>query len=133
MADSLPQFVRRRAKNACEYCQVAQEHMPTTHELDHIIAVKHRGPSVAGNLALACFACSRHKSCNLSGVDPKSGQIVRLFHPRRHKWSTHFVWDGPILVGRTAIGRTTIEVLEINLQYRVAFRQLLIDEGVFPP
>jgi hypothetical protein len=28
---------------------------------------------------------------------------------------------------------TTIAVLEINLDYRVAFRQGLIDEDVFPP
>jgi hypothetical protein len=39
----------------------------------------------------------------------------------------------PALVGLTPVGRTTIAVLEINLDYRVAFRQGLIDEGVFPP
>ena len=57
----------------------------------------------------------------------------RLFHPRVHKWSAHFRWDGPMLVGRTDIGRTTVEVLEINLPHRVAMREALIDEGVFPP
>jgi hypothetical protein len=45
--------------------------------------------------------------------------------------ATHFRWDGSVLAGRTDIGRTTIEVLEINLPHRVAFRQTLIDEGVF--
>ena len=56
-----------------------------------------------------------------------------MFNPRRHSWHRHFHWDGPLLVGRTAIGRATILVLEINLDYRVDLRQELIDEGVFPP
>jgi hypothetical protein len=56
-----------------------------------------------------------------------------LFNPRRHKWARHFRWDGPVLVGLTPIGRATVVVLEINLDYRVAFRQRLIEEGVFPP
>jgi HNH endonuclease len=103
------------------------------HELDHVIAVKRRGPTIAGNLAWACYDCSKHKSCNISGIDPRTGKITRLFHPRLHKWTTHFRWDGPILVGRTDIGRATVEVLEVNLPHRLAVRQTLIDEGVFPP
>lgn len=132
MADSLRQFVKARAHDVCEYCRLPQQQTPLTHELDHIIAVKHRGSSTENNLAWACFACGRHKSCNIAGIDPKGGAIVRLFHPRRHKWAAHFRWDGPNLVGRTEIGRATIEVLEINLPHYVAFRQSLIDEGNFP-
>ena len=49
------------------------------------------------------------------------------------KWSRHFRWDGPILVGRTAVGRTTIEVLKINDEAYVQTRAALITEGVFPP
>jgi hypothetical protein len=56
-----------------------------------------------------------------------------IFNPRRHNWRHHFRWQGPVLVGRTPIGRATVIVLEINLPYRVALRQSLIDEGVFPP
>jgi hypothetical protein len=48
-------------------------------------------------------------------------------------WHRHFRWDGPLLIGRTAIGRTTIHVLSINLDIRVAQRQLLIEIGEFPP
>jgi hypothetical protein len=101
--------------------------------MDHVIAIKHRGRTIASNLAAACFACNQFKSSNIAGIDPKTGAIVRLFHPRRHKWSAHFRWAGPVLVGRTAIGRTTIEVLEINLSHRMAFRQALMDETGFPP
>jgi hypothetical protein len=53
--------------------------------------------------------------------------------PRRHKWATHFRWEGPYLIGRTAIGRVTVALLHINDEYRVELREMLIEEGVFPP
>ena len=42
-------------------------------------------------------------------------------------------WDGPLLVGKTPIGRATIRVLKINLDHRVGYRRELVEEGVFPP
>ena len=133
MDPDLAQLVRRRAESCCEYCRLPDGCLRFRHEMDHIIATKHRGSNDAGNRALACFECNHSKGACISGVDPATGSIVRLFHPRRHKWSAHFRWDGPVLLGRTAIGRTTIEVLEINLPNRVELRRMLIDEGVFPP
>jgi hypothetical protein len=100
---------------------------------DHIIANAHGGPTTESNLCWACFHCNLHKGPNLSGVDPKSGKKAWLFHPRRMKWSRHFRWDGPVLVGRTSVGRATIEVLKINEEEYVETRVTLIDEGVFPP
>jgi hypothetical protein len=111
----------------------SQEHLELSFEIDHIIARKHRGSTRAGNLCLACFACNNHKGPNISGLDTQTKKIVPLFNPRRHKWHRHFRWDGPVLVGLTPAGRATVAVLEINLDYRVAFRQGLIAEGVFPP
>src|SRR5712691_658791 len=128
MERALEKLVWRRAGHRCEYCQVAQEHEPLPFEIDHVIARKHRGLTRANNLCLACFACNNHKGPNLAGVDPKTKRIVALFNPRRHRWQRHFRWDGPILVGLTPLGRTTIAVLEINLDYRIAFRQGLIEE-----
>jgi hypothetical protein len=112
--------------------------MPQIHdelqfEIDHIIAVQHGGRTVAGNLALACFADNHHKGPNLAGLDPKTRRIVRLFNPRRHAWDRHFRWDGPVLVGRTATGRATVVVLGINVVHRVRLREQLMLEGVFPP
>jgi hypothetical protein len=40
---------------------------------------------------------------------------------------------GALLVGKTAVGRTTIEVLAINEPTRFAVRQELIDPGLFTP
>jgi hypothetical protein len=67
------------------------------------------------------------------GFDPRTRKIVPLFHPRRHKWSRHFRWEGPVLVGRTPSGRATVITLKFNLEHRVDLRQGLIDEGIFPP
>jgi hypothetical protein len=96
------------------------------HELDHIIARKHGGETAADNLAASCAHCNRYKGPNVAGVDPDSGKVTRLFHPRRDRWRVHFAWDGPMLRGRTRIGRTTIRVLEINRPEVVAFREMLI-------
>jgi hypothetical protein len=52
-------------------------------------------------LALACFACNNHKGPNIAGVDQNTGDVIRLFHPRRDNWEEHFEWRGASLVGRT--------------------------------
>jgi hypothetical protein len=62
----------------------------------------------------------------------KTRQIVPLFNPRTDRWADHFRWDGPLLAGISAAARATIEVLEINHPVRVALRESLIAEGVFP-
>jgi hypothetical protein len=134
MERALERLVWQRAGGRCEYCHLPQENHDLPFEIDHIIALKHHGPTRAGNLCLACFACNNHKGTNISGIDPKTKRIVPLFHPRRHKWARHFRWDGPVLIGLTPQGRATVAVLEINLDYRIDLRRSLIEDGVcFPP
>jgi len=41
-----------------------------------------------------CNYCNLHKSSNLTGIDPQTGQIARLFHPRTDRWEQHFAFDG---------------------------------------
>ena len=60
-------------------------------------------------------------------------KFTPLFNPRRHKWDRHFHWEGPYLIGRTAVGRVTIDVLDINDPLRVELRHELMEEGIFPP
>jgi hypothetical protein len=50
------------------------------------------------------------------------GAQFQLFHPRRHKWHRHGRREGPVLIRLTPSGRATVAVLEINLDYRIAFR-----------
>ena len=133
MDAALERFVRARAGGCCEYCRMPREYDDLPFEIDHVIPLKHGGPTEAGNLALACFFDNNRKGPNLSGIDPVSGKIVTLFNPRRQKWARHFRWDGPVLLGRTQIGRATIAVMEINLPARVQLREVLMAAGLFPP
>jgi hypothetical protein len=127
-------LVRRRAAQRCEYCRLHEDDDPLLDfHVEHILAKQHGGTDSLRNLAYACHQDNLHKGPNLTGIDPRTGRLTRLFHPRRHKWSYHFRWDGPYLVGRTAIGRTTVAVLAMNLAHRVALREQLIAVGRFPP
>ena len=74
------------------------------------------------NLALACIDCNLHKGSNVAGYDPETGQLSELFHPRLQRWSDHFAWQGVLIVGLTAVGRTTIEVLQMNAEERLRLR-----------
>jgi hypothetical protein len=101
-------------------------------EIDHVIARKHGGRSISNNLCLSCFYCNSFKGSDLSGLDPKTGKLTRLFNPRRNTWARHFRWKGPYLIGRTPVGRVTIALLHVNDEYRVELREGLIQEGLFP-
>lgn len=131
ISDRLARQVRVRAGQRCEYCHLPEEYTAISMEIDHIVAEQHGGKTIPSNLALACFADNHHKGPNLAGIDPKTSRKTWLFNPRRHKWERHFRWHGPVLVGRTAVGRATIAVLQINAPHRVAQRAALIEEGVF--
>jgi hypothetical protein len=76
------------------------------------------------------MACNLHKGPNLTGIDPKTRKVTRLFNPRRQVWERHFRWQGAVLIGKTAVGRTTVRVLAMNEPERVNLRQELIDQGL---
>ena len=135
MDEALVAAVRQRAGGQCEYCQLPESSHPGPFEIEHVIPKQHGGSTAMPNLAYACLHCNRHKGPNLAGFDRTGAarQIVSLFHPRRHKWTRHFRWEGPLLVGRTPIGRVTVHVLSMNSLLRIALREELISEGLFPP
>src|SRR5262249_38245662 len=112
-------LIWERAESKCEYCQLRQVDTSLPHEIDHIRARKHRGPTTLNNTCLACAYCNAAKGPNAAGYDPTTDQLVALFNPRRDFWSDHFEWDGPVLIGKTPIGRATIDVLGINRPERV--------------
>ena len=130
MDAELRQRVWQRAAQRCEYCQVPAEVALLPFQIDHIIAGKHGGLTIADNLALSCERCNSHKGPNIAGY--LDGRHVPLFNPRQDQWVDHFEWEGPVLMGKTPVGKVTIEVLAINLPYRIALRAALIEEGIFP-
>lgn len=95
---------------------------------EHIVAKQHGGLTRLDNLALACWQCNLKKGPNLSGVDPETGQITELCHPRIQTWSEHFAFrelksKGKIeMAGLTPVGRATVRVIELNDEFRQALR-----------
>jgi 5-methylcytosine-specific restriction endonuclease McrA len=129
MAASRRKQVRGRAGDRCEYCHLPQACSTLPHEIDHIRARKHRGPTTLQNTCWACAYCNNGKGSNAAGYDPQTDELVPLFNPRADRWDDHFAWKGPVLVGKSPIGRATIDVLRINNPGRVEHRRLLVAAG----
>jgi hypothetical protein len=98
-------------------------------QIDHVLAEKHGGETAEANLALACPHCNRFKGPNIAGLDPATGQLVRLFHPRSDVWTDHFRMDGARVEGTTPIGRATVDVLAMNADDLRLIRAELIAES----
>ena len=94
--------------------------------------MKHRGRSDEANLAWTCLTCNRYKGTDLASIDDETGRVVRLFHPRRDRWARHFRLRGAVIVGRTTVGRVTVQLLQFNRQDRLRLRRTLIAAGLYP-
>lgn len=123
---SLRQLVIQRARGKCEYCLIHQDVSIYSHEVDHIIALKHGGQTIAENLALSCLPCNRHKGSDLATFDPIGNEIVPLFNPRCQLWTDHFKFDSVRIVGITPTGRATVFLLMLNSPTRLLNRRVLI-------
>ena len=130
---ALRRQVYERAKGCCEYCLIPDLAAFAPHEIDHVIAEKHGGLTKAENLALSCTLCNKHKGSDLTSIDPVTGDIVPLYHPRQDLWQEHFQIRGAEVVPQTAKGRVTVRLLQFNRGDRLAERQLLLKAGLFNP
>lgn len=123
MTEAVRHLVRQRAKHRCEYCQLHQDDSPLAAlHIEHIRPIKHGGTDALENLCLACIDCNLHKGTNLTGIDPETDEITPLFHPRRDNWDEHFFWNSIHIAGRTAVGRATVRVLDLNDDDRLDLR-----------
>lgn len=132
VSTALRRLIRSRAGDRCEYCLTHEEDCLLPHEPDHIIATKHQGATTEDNLAWTCFVCNRAKGSDLGSIDSDSGQLVRLFSPRKDRWQDHFAVtsDGKI-VPHTDVARVTIRLLKMNRPELVELRRTLINAGLF--
>lgn len=67
----------------------------------------------------------------LAAIDPDSGLQVALFNPRRDRWPDHFEFKSGWIHGRTATGRATVWLLEMNVPRRLEVRTLLLEAGLW--
>jgi hypothetical protein len=129
----LRRFVRQRAEDCCEYCRIPESVTFASHEIDHVIAEKHGGLTDASNLALSCAVGNGCKGSDLTSIDPQTGQIVPLFHPRRERWADHFQLVEARIEPLTPAGRVTVRLLQLNHPDRIEERKLLQAAGLLLP
>ncbi|MEO8428546.1 MAG: HNH endonuclease signature motif containing protein [Verrucomicrobiota bacterium] len=119
----LRRVVTQRAEGRCEYCGLRQEQEPLSFHVEHVTPRQHGGKDTAENLALACHHCNLCKGPNLSGLDPQTGEMTRLFHPRLDDWAAHFTRRGGEVIGLSVVGRTTVSLLKMNEDGRLQLRE----------
>jgi hypothetical protein len=129
---ALRQLVAQRANYRCEYCLLHQDDSYSSHHVDHIISRKHGGLSDSDNLAYACLRCNAWKGSDVGSLDIKTGQVVRLYHPRHERWDDHFILRYAVIEPLTKQGEATARLLKLNLDKRVAERRLLVAAGRYP-
>lgn len=127
--------VRERAEKRCEYCQHPDSHSSAPYACEHVLPHARGAGDTASELAWACPGCNGHKSDKTHARDPRTNRLVRLFNPRRQRWSQHFKWsrDFQTIIGLTATGRATIELLHLNRTELLNLRRALRAIGEHPP
>jgi len=91
--------------------------------VEHIVSRQHGGNDDPAGLALACDRCNAYKGPNITGIDPETGTLTALFHPRTDMWSDHFEMFEGHVIGVTPIGRATARLLNMNAPRRVELRR----------
>ena len=130
MASDISNRVRNRvalrAGHRCEYCLIHEDDAGFPHQVDHVVSRKHGGTSDFDNLAYACILCNRYKGSDVAAINPKTGEAVRLFHPRHDHWSDHFRLDADFIEPLTDVGSATVRLLRLDAAERLAERRLLM-------
>jgi hypothetical protein len=102
--------------------------------VDHIVPQASAGGDEPENLALFCKSCNTWKGDHIFGIDPETRQRAPLFNPRQDAWSEHFDFGAGNfrLLGRTPVGRATIDRLRMNTSYQIEARRYWVEAGLYP-
>ena len=132
---ALREQIFARAGYCCEYCWSQLHFCPDPINAEHITPHSRGGETTLDNLAGACFGCNGKKGERISATDPVSGNDAPLYHPRKDAWEQHFRWsdDFLYLIGLTATGRATIDLLDLNRLGVVNLRLVLRAQNLHPP
>jgi hypothetical protein len=132
---SIRHAVQERAEGICEYCRSSMEVTGQDFTLDHILPASRGGSDDGANLCFCCFWCNSYQQATTEAPDPRTRRFVPLFNPRTSNWDEHFRWSPTLtrIIGRTAVGRATIQTLQLNRPTLVRSRQLWARHGLHPP
>lgn len=129
------QFIIKRSKGYCEYCKCPSDFSTELFSIEHIIPRSKNGSDELDNLAYACIGCNIYKSDKTEFIDVVSQTLSILYNPRKMIWTYHFIWDESltVMIGKTAIGRATIEGLKLNRTPVKNLRRALLAISEHPP
>ena len=135
ISPNVKQFVIGRSSGYCEYCKCPADFSTELFSIEHILPRSKQGLDTTDNLAYACSGCNIFKSNKTVFLDTISQELHPLFHPRTMIWHDHFIWDDTLtlMIGKTAIGRATIEALKLNRRPIKNLRRALIAIHEHPP
>lgn len=128
-------IVERANLGCCEYCHSQAKFATQAFSIEHIKPQSKGGKTTQDNLALACQGCNNHKYNKTEIYDKLTDQLILLYHPRQQNWHEHFSWneDFTLIIGLSAIGRVTVEALQLNRQGLVNLRRVLYAMNEHPP
>ena len=130
----LRELIASRDEGICQYCRMAQYGQGAPFHIDHIWPRSRGGSTAAENLALQCPHCSLRKSNKAAAPDPSTGLLTPLYHPRRQRWADHFRLDSDgTCSGRDAVGRATVNAMQMNLDGPRDARAIQILIGTLTP
>ena len=132
ISDDQRRHVADRADHLCEYCLLHEEDGFLRFQIDHIISLKHGGPTELDNLAFACAFCNRQKGSDIGTISPRTRHFIRFYNPRGDSWPEHFRLDGVVIEPLTEIGEGTARILGLNQPDRLLERQALAVFGRYP-
>lgn len=132
ISQDLRRLVRKRSSFLCEYCLIHESDTALGCAVDHIISIKHGGPTDADNLAYACIFCNRYKGSDIGSIIWATQEFTRFYNPRRDSWAAHFQLKKAIIQPISNIGKVTARILGFNDQDRVLERQILIERSRYP-
>lgn len=139
MSIYFPEALRLRIEIAdrqrCCYCLTSEANSGIPMTYDHIQPRSKGGDNSFENICLACRSCNEFKGNLIQAIDPITAELVPLFHPRRQKWSEHFIWsaDGTRIEGLTVVGRATVVALRMNHPVIIGARRRWVSSGWHPP
>ena len=127
--------IAERAQDCCEYCRAQEKFSPDSFSVEHIAPLSGGGSNESDNLAYSCQGCNNRKYVSVEAIDPLTGELVALYHPRQQQWSDHFAWneDFTLVIGLTPTGRATVEKLHLNRRGLVNLRRVLFELHEHPP
>ena len=132
---TIKSLVIKRSKGYCEYCKCPSDFSTELFSIEHILPRSKEGLNEIDNLAYACIGCNIYKSNKTEYLDVVSQELSPLYNPRSMNWNDHFIWDELLtsIVGKTSIGRATIEAIRLNRKPLKNLRRALIAIGEHPP